>query len=1359
MSFSLDSLVEAALSQPLYIWALAIGVLALVILMFLTLRSKRPLKLPPLKSEAAEGSQAARQLGLGLRTRLKQLVQDLRYFFGQKDDPYQVPWVLMLGDNKSGKSSLGASLVSSRRLKSLISAPVNDPGSQGWWGFEQGMLVDLDALVERSSESEVLDQIMRERPERPLDAVLLCITANDLVNSTERTLLDRGVELHEQMTRLQQRFAFTFPVYVLVTKTDELEGFDEYWAAQDPQRLDQMFGWSTPGSLESGFSAQRVTEAFTEIGTTLRKIQLDAAAEGTALEGFDKDPNRESNAPDSEKADAFFLFPKRIDQLRRPSTRFIQQIFTVNPYQANFFFRGLYFSGALEQRNAEPEESVAPQVAFVDELFSDKIFAERNLARPVAGSIWSRQEQIKRLQKQMVGVFLFLVTGLIISTYALRSHIEEIADILTVIDYEREHSNTAATGCTEFSKVSTLLSYMSTVDSGMKSVFIPASWIDNSHEEIIAEATSNSTFEDVIFAGIDCKIRDREKSLLNSKSPALVPSDLIGSITDLTGHTQSYLKEVIKLNAAVNGWNQLSGDSGANRLNMLDDLLENLYQSGLPREVWREREAVIDILNHAEINLFESQPKVYQGIGGRISALMDELDKRIRQGLDVGPQLLKSMGSGEASVNDLRQFVQWLEWIEAEWLVGGDKQSECEQIVNILSDELAQIGTMREYSEFNFRLESRFDRNYCRNLAEQKLAPLRLEPLENLILPIDGKLVGSDESEEGASATNSQRVFEVDYLLAPNWIEQKKYLEQLTQLKFMQLEGRDQFVCDSAATHWDLAALSGMQMHMDSYQQFLKAVAIQAEAERLLPGAKKLVSPDAIQPYQQIGRANLARVLNNISNGAQLTPDSRDLAVQPGASLGPVTQNRVQQISLGFQTASPQLQSLLDDYARLGMQSYAQSFAQCSQQFAYRQLEELTQLVTATRLLQPSANRAYPADKNAPFLLYSGSASSSLWLDQSVSRADQFVKYAEPYIRFLKSTRDHYGQVGQSAEQVLYWDNSYAEFHNASELGRDDGQVGNLRQFFTDISGLDQDNCSAKLLGSPQPAVGIDLYSERRHQTYLQVQELCGKYQEKVGSELYQDLLDGFDRIASRFPFAHAKQLSEASLTETRRYFLNYASQSDDLRRYVRNRSGNNKALALEILDQFDGGVQFFNSHLAIEGPPKRLELEVDYRTVNTSGSENIVRWSLTNGAQTSFFPNGENSLSWYYGDPLIVEFSWPLNSNIRPLADSNQPHMMIRDRRALFVFDGSWALQRLVARHLASGPALGTVAPRKLGFVFRVPVTLEGVTNVDTNEPFATVELHMQIKVSTTGPAGADVEVFVPGVLPREFIDQRWIK
>ncbi|MDQ1473125.1 MAG: type secretion system protein ImpL, partial [Bryobacterales bacterium] len=336
---------------------------------------------------------------------------------------YRVPWILMIGTPGSGKTAILDS------LSSGALSPSGDVSLKGLgigWGFlNDGVVIDAPGSLllgpgagEQSDESgwnQMLRRLNRHRPARPLDGVVLTISAAELLDSTV-DIASKGSLIRAKLDQLQSAAGLVLPVYVLVTKCDSLRGFGSFCQEiqqTDPELKKEMFGWSNDHTLESVFTWVWVDEALTTLHRTLRAHQLKFfGTERTMI-----------------RADDLFRFPAGFQTLRDPLRNFLTQLFVPVSYRDSHYFRGVYFSGLPSEPGTAADGSELAVIGdrgrtrlplfFLEHLFDKKVFVEKTLARPVPQRFFFRNRIVMGAQIFSAVFSMMMAIGLTVAYFRL----------------------------------------------------------------------------------------------------------------------------------------------------------------------------------------------------------------------------------------------------------------------------------------------------------------------------------------------------------------------------------------------------------------------------------------------------------------------------------------------------------------------------------------------------------------------------------------------------------------------------------------------------------------------------------------------------------------------------------------------------------------------------------------------------------------------------------------------------------------------------------------------------------------------------------------------------------------------------
>jgi type VI secretion system protein ImpL len=293
------------------------------------------------------------------------------------DYKYKNPWILVIGGRGSGKTTLMRT-VHTIEADWQIAQKEKKYADCNWFFMRNGVVLDVGGNLFMENETVNADEVgwtalknllVRYRSAKPLDSILLTISAEDLYGKNRLSALqclDRAKFMAQKLSAFQDQLGLKIPVYVVVTKTDVVPGFKEFCAHIPVDTKQNMFGWASPYAPEIMFSQQWVSEAIDFVTSKAEHINMDAFCEDLS-----------GNAHDS-----LFVFPHELAKIHDNLLIYMNQIFKVEQYKIPLLLRGIYFCGDSDKLNVN-----ADQTEFIDEsLLRDAPSPAGNAGEPSANS-------------------------------------------------------------------------------------------------------------------------------------------------------------------------------------------------------------------------------------------------------------------------------------------------------------------------------------------------------------------------------------------------------------------------------------------------------------------------------------------------------------------------------------------------------------------------------------------------------------------------------------------------------------------------------------------------------------------------------------------------------------------------------------------------------------------------------------------------------------------------------------------------------------------------------------------------------------------------------------------------------------
>jgi type VI secretion system protein ImpL len=1217
-------------------------------------------------------------------------VAALSYLSTRREWRYSVPWVMLLGEQGAGKTSLANSVTTGRRQELLLREHRLAMAGTSWRFFNGGVIVDPDGALptaatdssDGKSWSNVLSALEDYRPERPVDALVLTVSARTLLAADAKAREALAEQCYEQLALVQRKFEFAYPVYVVLTQCDSVEGFDAFWRAQPVDRTREMWGWSNPSFQDGGTPEQCAQAAWRSMGRALRQLQVEAAAQGGT----------------SEDGDRFFLFPRRFGQLEAPLARFLGTVFRPNVYQADNYLRGIYCTGSVEAAG-DPRDEARHRVAFADALFEQKIFAESFLARPTRQSVWSRNRLLRRLQGATIGVFALLCLTLAISVVHLGNQVDSLSGALETL----RQPGIADQECMDKDTVYRLLQQIEGVDTRLAYGTIPVSWVYSGAMATSTHVISEKAFKSVIMPGLACRLEQKARDLLAAAPPAASADRPSADAVALSrDDLQNYVAEVARFEAAERKFEDLAVPSGIDEaereVRELWDLAEYAYGEAPPQRKIGDDGIFAQVL--AKLDYEPRRPKLPPGleesltqrIGTRAAVLAAEMNRQVA----LGDEIIGQMTHDDSSVlGATRRFGWWLDWVRKEWLVSSDAVNPCRKVADAIDADVRRLKTEYGFPAAVDEAGALFSRSACYEPAMRKLSAAHMPPYGNLFEKKGGHLQ--------ITAAVAAELRGVAALMGED---------------FMQVTATRPFVCLPGRVGWQPQAIEEANRYIRDYQRFAR-----------LQGAEQAEAATGQRPlYDHVARHQLEAVLDDIMGQGQIPPPAIDVARQTGVESLSAADQELARRSGDFARIVDTLLHTLRFYRQMGMDASAAQIAQCARDYSSDMLAKVDALATASRLYDPSVTDAKDVAA-APVYAVGDAAAAKDYLARQLQREQVLGGYAAPYVAFLGNSEAVDESKRATKDSAAYWDNTLSEMRRYLQFKEPNGQVAFLENYILkNLVGLTYANCHKTLVAYRSEAIGNDFFSLQRKRLEEQAKLRCDNRVEADANAAYAELASRFNsELAGRYPFA-GLDARDVPPETVRAFFADYEAKRAGLSAAVADFDGKRWQEIRTFLGRLDAASGFFRAALADGVQSLRLDLGFRALPKQSPGSEQIVYWRLLSGTRAAVHPNGGTTLEWPVGEVLNLDLQWAEQSKYRPVADPAQGDLVVEARTASFVAMGHWALLRLLDAHRprAVPAGAGTDGGRKAIAEFVVPVSAQKVGpapgRVETSRAYLTL-------------------------------------
>lgn len=431
--------------QMFYYLMIGTAVLGLLMALFYWLvRKSRSRKARPMEKSLRDNTGATPQ-GVSEPARRARL-DDLRKNFEEGVEKfkaagknlYSLPWYVLVGEPGSGKTE------AIRHCNVGFPPGLQDQlqGAGGtinmnWWFTNHAVILDTAGRLmfeeidpgATSEWREFLKLLRQNRPNCPINGMLLCIPADSLIKDTADTLERKGAKIAQQLDQIQRALGVRFPVFVMITKCDLINGFREFFEdITDPTLQHQMMGWSNPAPLDESFNPELVTDHLQTVAERLKRRRL-----GLLLDPVNTE---DASARRTDQVDALYALPNSMMAIAPRLRRYLEMIFVAGEWSAKpLFLRGIYFTSSMREGSAldaelaevlgVPVESLPEgkvwerdRAYFLRDLFMNKVFREKGL---VTNATNAKRRQRRRKAAVLISGFVAVVAVALFTWWGIYS--------------------------------------------------------------------------------------------------------------------------------------------------------------------------------------------------------------------------------------------------------------------------------------------------------------------------------------------------------------------------------------------------------------------------------------------------------------------------------------------------------------------------------------------------------------------------------------------------------------------------------------------------------------------------------------------------------------------------------------------------------------------------------------------------------------------------------------------------------------------------------------------------------------------------------------------------------------------------
>ena len=302
---------------------------------------------------------------------------------------YELPWYLLVGKEQEGKTTLlEASGLDFPLNINYDHRSVKEEGpSKGflWYYAEHAIFIDMPGQYINQSLSETdsivwekgfLKIFAKKRLHRPLNGIILNISVDTFIQKSEKELAQYAKDLRDRFDELSDGFVSSIPIYLIITKSDNIVGYNEYFASLSEEEKEEVLGIS-------------FDDPTMNIDTTVVRPELEKLLKRINSSVIDK----LHHEWDEETRTKIFLFPDEFSSIFEKIGMFTDICFAQTRYRKALMLRGIYFTSVAEEQESQTSYLLSNKDEnklstgrssrgnFIKKLLEEFIFSESDLIK------------------------------------------------------------------------------------------------------------------------------------------------------------------------------------------------------------------------------------------------------------------------------------------------------------------------------------------------------------------------------------------------------------------------------------------------------------------------------------------------------------------------------------------------------------------------------------------------------------------------------------------------------------------------------------------------------------------------------------------------------------------------------------------------------------------------------------------------------------------------------------------------------------------------------------------------------------------------------------------------------------------
>ncbi len=252
---------------------------------------------------------------------------------------YSLPWFVIIGPPSNGKSTLlrNSGLNFPFSIEKDENYKIKGMGGTencDWWFSDQAIFLDLAGKYtqcntdsDQSTWLSFLSVLKKSRSKAPLNGIIVTLGLTELMAYSDSERSKTVPNISTRIKELYSKLGQLIPIYFVFTKTDRIQGFENFFSSLSEDEKQQIWGVNLTDYLKDEDSGKYIDLRFNELVQQLTRSSFA----------------KMSLERDQIKKNEIFDFPHQFNEAVVCAQELLKTFTKQNPYQEQVRMMGAYF--------------------------------------------------------------------------------------------------------------------------------------------------------------------------------------------------------------------------------------------------------------------------------------------------------------------------------------------------------------------------------------------------------------------------------------------------------------------------------------------------------------------------------------------------------------------------------------------------------------------------------------------------------------------------------------------------------------------------------------------------------------------------------------------------------------------------------------------------------------------------------------------------------------------------------------------------------------------------------------------------------------------------------------------------------